>query len=327
MADGGSKKSGEQPIIIKKIIKGGHGHHGGAWKVAYADFVTAMMAFFIVMWILAASSSVKETIVAYFDDPGAFSFVTGKMAVPLDLGLKPIPGRRMGEESGEGAAGESELEFSGKLDENAQSELIKEIKEMAVKDSIDNAEQLKKVGKTLEESIEQQIKENKENAELLNSIKFNYTEEGLEINLVETRENLFFKTGSSDFNVASLKLIDKLGKELGKMPNSIEVEGHTDSKAYKNVYGYTNWELSADRANTARSELEKRGLWEGQIKRVSGYADKKLLYPNNPFDDKNRRVTLFVRFMQTEDIVKEYTSQYDISGEEIKTSSDKKEKK
>lgn len=308
MADGEGKKTGEQPIIIKKIKKGGHGHHGGAWKVAYADFVTAMMAFFIVMWIMAASSSVKEQIVAYFDDPGAFSFVTGKMAVPIDLGMKPVPGRRMGNENGEGM-GSNEFEFNG-MDEKQVSELVEQIKEQAIQDSIANMEQIKQTGETLEENIKEMLKENEENKDLLNSVNIKLTEEGLEINLVESRENLFFKTGRSELNEASKKLLTTLAFELGKLPNNIEIEGHSDSKQYKTFYGYTNWELSSDRANAARRELEVRGLWEGQVTRVSGFADKKLLIPSNPFDDKNRRVTLFVRFLETQELVKEYTSQY-----------------
>lgn len=309
MAEGEGKKSGEQPIIIKKIKKGGHGHHGGAWKVAYADFVTAMMAFFIVMWILAASTDVKEQITAYFDDPGAFSFVTGKMAVPVDLGLKPETSIKKGDETGTGDV-ESDVEFSGTLDESALEDFMKEVKELAKQDSISNFEKLKQVANSLEENITKIIQENQENKELLNSIKFTFTEEGLQINLLESKENLFFKKGSSELNEFSKKLLNKLAVELGKLPNDIEIEGHTDSKSYKNIYGYTNWELSSDRANAARRELEVRGLWEGQVKKVSGYADKKLLIPNNPFDDQNRRVTLFVRFLDTKELVDEYTNEY-----------------
>lgn len=323
MADGEGKKSGEQPIIIKKIKKGGHGHHGGAWKVAYADFVTAMMAFFIVMWILAASSDVKKQITSYFDDPGAFSFVTGKMAVPIDLGMKPVPGRRMGDETGEGAAGESDMEFSGELDANAIEAMMQEVKEMAMQDSIVNTDKLKQVANSLEENITKLIQENKENQELLNSIKFTFTEEGLQINLLESKENLFFKKGSSELNEISKKLLTKLAFELGKLPNNIEIEGHTDSKSYKTIYGYTNWELSSDRANAARRELEVRGLWEGQVQKVSGYADKQLLIPNNPFDDQNRRVTLFVRFLETKDLINEYTDEYNIKNKENSKNNEK----
>ena len=100
-------ESKEQPIIIKKIVKGGHGHHGGAWKVAYADFVTAMMAFFIVMWILSAGQEAKEEVAAYFNNPGAFSYLTGRRTIPIDTGLLPEPGKTPGDEIGEGTGQEN----------------------------------------------------------------------------------------------------------------------------------------------------------------------------------------------------------------------------
>lgn len=307
MAEGEGKKSGEQPIIIKKIKKGGHGHHGGAWKVAYADFVTAMMAFFIVMWILAASSTVKEQIESYFNDPGAFSYTTGKMAVPIDLGLKPLQGRKMGTEADMG--GNSELEFNGMTQKQVE-DLFNDLKEQAINDSISNMEQVKQVGQSLEKAIKEMIEQDVDEKQFLNAIKFAYEEQGLEIDLVEAKENLFFKSGSPELSEPSKKLLSKLAYELGKLPNNIDIEGHTDSKQYKNFYGYTNWELSSDRANAARRELEVRGLWAGQVSRVSGFADKKLLYPNNPFDDRNRRVSLFIKYLNTKELLDEYTNQY-----------------
>lgn len=304
--DGHGKKSGEQPIIVKKIKKGGHGHHGGAWKVAYADFVTAMMAFFIVMWILAQSESVKTLVSSYFENPGAFEFVTGKDAVPIDLGLRPKQSTAPGDADG---TGQSDLmkELGQFMTPEQVDSLYKSIIKEAQKDSVELAKNLESTGDQLKEEIKKMISENKEINDALNSIQFTVSEEGLAIDLIESKENLFFKVGSSELEPKVYVILEKLALALGQLPNHIEVEGHTDARNFSNKYGYTNWELSADRANSARRSFEMRGLWEGQIQKVSGYADKKLLNKENPFDDKNRRVTVVIRNIATSEIVKEKT--------------------
>lgn len=301
MADEEKKKSTEQPIIIKKINKGGHGAHGGAWKVAYADFVTAMMAFFIVMWIMSASTEVKENVSAYFDNPGIFKFVEGKSAVPIEMGLKPVPGKKMGEEKGDGN-GDKPQEFLT-LDKKQQDSLIKEITRQAIQDSIQAQKALEETSEILKELTKQVSIDNPDLKELINSIQFEFTDEGLKIEFVETKESLFFKSGSSELLPSAKKILLTFAKEIGKLSNYVQIEGHTDAKSYSNKNGYSNWELSADRANATRRALSASGLWNGQVVGVTGFAEQKLLNKENPFDERNRRVTLLVKKLDTKEIM------------------------
>lgn len=284
-----------QPIIVKKIKKVSGGHHGGAWKVAYADFVTAMMALFIVLWILSASEETQDQIQAYFDDPGAFSFVTGKRAVATESGLKPIPGSILGEMVGDGG---------GNIEDNdidSESQAIKQLMNEAIRDSIEAAENLKSSAEELQEFIEGLISSSSGLSDFSESVKFTFTEDGLKIELVENNENLFFEVGSSKINPKGEKIIAMLAKEIGKLPNSVEIQGHTDSRKYGKSNGYSNWDLSSDRANSTRKYMESKGLWNGQISVVAGYADKELVNKDNPFANENRRVTIYLKYLKSKD--------------------------
>lgn len=303
---GAGRKSKEQPIIIKKIKKGGHGHHGGAWKVAYADFVTAMMAFFIVMWILSAGQEAQEQVAAYFNEPGAFNFLTGKRAVPVDLGFTPEPGRRVGDDQGEGL-GSSKEEYKVVLDEETKNEIINEAQkrayQQAVQDSIKAAIDVEVVMENLQEFLEETAEDNPEMADILQSIDFQLFEDGLRIELIETDESVFFKVGSAELRSEIIFILKELGNQIGKLPNNVEIEGHTDARGYSQGAQYTNWELSSDRANAARRILDASGLWDGQISKVTGYADRILRLPDNPFDKTNRRITIFIRQMNIKEFI------------------------
>lgn len=280
----------EEPIIIKKKKgHGGHGHHGGAWKVAYADFVTAMMAFFIVMWILASSQEVKEAVSSYFNDPGAFNFLTGERTIPVDLGLTPPQGKG-GDDKNKSGTQKVVISFNPEMRDSIISGLMKK----AEQDSVKAAELVAKTAQTLQNQINQLVGQNPELKEILSSIKIELTKEGLRIELIESTESLFFEIGSSKLKPKASELLQNLASEIGKLANSVEIEGHTDSRAYMGKGGYSNWELSSDRANAARRILEK-GLWEGQIARVTGFGDRKLRTPDNPFDVTNRRVSILIK--------------------------------
>lgn len=288
----------KQPIIIKKINKvSGGGHHGGAWKVAYADFVTAMMALFIVLWILSASDETQEQITAYFDDPGAFSFVTGKRTQPSDNGLEPEPGRKIGDNIGDGGGNI----VDNNIDNESQS--FQRMMNEAIRDSIESAENLKSSAEELEDFIEGLISTTDGLSDFSESVKFEFTEDGLKIELVENNENLFFEVGSSKINPKGEKIIALLAKEIGKLPNSIEIQGHTDSRKYSNNNSYSNWDLSTDRANSTRKYMELKGLWNGQISIVSGYADKELVNNENPFANENRRVTIYLKYIKSKEFL------------------------
>jgi chemotaxis protein MotB len=301
------QKHKEEPIIIKKK-KGHHGHaaHGGSWKVAYADFVTAMMAFFIVMWILGQSEQIRQMVSAYFKDPGAFNFITGKRTVPVKIDVFE------NQESGKGE-GKEKHQFTFFLPPEQQDTLAEKVsqklKKQAIQDSIKAVERVKSVVEELQKVFSESAAKNPNLAEMLKSVQFELTKEGLRIELIESKESVFFEVGSAKLKPAAKELLASLAKEIGKLPNYVEVEGHTDSRQYSKQSGYTNWELSADRANAARKVLEENGLWEGQIVKVTGFADKKLKNPENPFDYSNRRTTILIKNISTEEILKNYTKQ------------------
>jgi chemotaxis protein MotB len=238
----------EQPIIIKK--KGGHGgHHGGAWKVAYADFVTAMMALFIVLWLMNSSKPVQEAVGGYFRDPNG---VAQKKGTAL------------------GGAGETAPVVKKEDMAKLREDLLKAMKQLA------DFEKLKK------------------------QIEMTVTPEGLKIELMEDPNGTFFENGKAQPTPIMQTLLKVLSVEVGKLPNPVLIEGHTDSKPFSDSQAYGNWELSTDRANAARRLMENTGLRSNQVVQVRGYADQNLRKPLQPEDASNRRVTLIVQYIKTE---------------------------
>ncbi|MBI5084407.1 MAG: OmpA family protein [Acidobacteria bacterium] len=231
------------PIIIKRQI--GHGrHHGGAWKVAYADFVTAMMALFIVLWLLSSDEKVKKAIGGYFQDPTG----SGKMA-------------------GSTMAGISE----------------------GISIDRDNMDKLK-------EKLEQAMKELPKFDQIKKNVQVTVTPEGLRVELSENEGGMFFESGNAKPTTQGTELIRMLGEQLRAMPNKLLVEGYTDAKPYASDAGYTNWELSADRANRARRILQEAGVAGEQVAQVRGFADHRLKIPAKPLDPSNRRVSVLVQY-------------------------------
>ncbi len=299
MANDNDQGHKEQPIIIKKVKKGGHGgHHGGAWKVAYADFVTAMMAFFIVMWILASSEEVKESVSSYFQEPGAFSFVTGKRTIPIDLNLQPERNKGEGKKEGE-----NENAFVIQFEKKKMDTIEAESLFKAMSDSAQAAKRVEVVGEKLKNEIKNELSAKPELKDIISSIKIEMTREGLRIELIESSESLFFEVGSATLKPEAIVILTKLAREIGKLPNNVEIEGHTDSRAFRSKAIYSNWELSSDRANAARRLLESRGLWEGQAMKVTGFADRKLRNQGNPFDVSNRRVSILIKQLSTDQFI------------------------
>jgi chemotaxis protein MotB len=238
-----------QPIIIIKK-KGGHGgHHGGAWKVAYADFVTAMMSLFIVLWLMGSSEKVKHAVAGYFNDP---------------KGLSTQLGTTM---TGTGAT-------------VAQ---------------VDNKDLEK-----LKEKLEEEIKARKDLEKLSKQIEIKITPEGLRIELIEDKNGTFYELGSAKLSQNGQTLLSLLATELQTLPNLLLIEGHTDSTPYSDQNGYSNWELSADRANSARKILQQDGVRANQVTQVRGYADQMLRVKDNPADPSNRRISILVK-NETED--------------------------
>jgi chemotaxis protein MotB len=255
---------GAQPIIVKKKKAGHGGHHGGAWKVAYADFVTAMMAFFLVMWLVGQSKAVKSSVAGYFRDPGIFD--QAKSDGPIaggDLKLDPeaAPPRDAGIDGNGLADGERAA-----LEDTAKR----------IKEQLALSPDLRSLGKQIEIQI---------------------TRDGLRIELVDAERQTFFASGSAALAPGTEKVLELIAHELGELKNSIVIEGHTDSRPYAVTDLYSNWELSADRANAARRIMERSGLHAGQVRGVRGYADRQLRVADEPLDARNRRVSVIVEHL------------------------------
>ena len=236
--------AGTPPIIIKKKVSHG-GHHGGAWKVAYADFVTAMMALFIVLWLMNSSKQIQEAVGGYFKDP------TGTA-------------KQVGSDQ-RGAAENFVL-------------------------SQDNMEQLK-------EQLQKAIKEVPKFDQLKNHIDMTVTNEGLRIELSESATGTFFDSGKARISEGGEELLVVMAEELGKLPNKLAIEGHTDSKKYAEGSNYGNWELSSDRANAARRLLQLHGIRLDQVTQVRGFADQRLRKKEDALDPANRRISLIVQYI------------------------------
>jgi len=235
-----------RPIIIVKKKSGHGGHHGGAWKVAYADFVTAMMALFIVLWLMNSSKQIQDAVGGYFKDPSGTSKMVG-------------------------------------TDQRGSGENFNLTK--------DNMAELK-------EQLQKSVRRMTDFDKLKNQIQMTVTAEGLRIELLETASGTFFESGSPRENVDGKALLVLLAQELGKLPNKISIEGHTDSKPYAKTADYGNWELSSDRANAARRLMQANGVREDQVAQVRGFADQRLRTPNNPLDPANRRISLIVQYVE-----------------------------
>jgi chemotaxis protein MotB len=232
-----------EPVIIIKKKMGGHAaHHGGAWKVAYADFVTAMMSLFIVLWLMSANSDVQKAVAGYFRDPKGY----GKTG------------------SSVGGAGESLAISKSQMGE-------------------------------LKEKLEGAMRQMPEFQKLKNNVTMTVTGEGLRIELLETEKGMFFDSGNAQPSAYGKDLLESLSKELGKLQNSVLIEGHTDSRPF-NSTTYSNWELSSDRANSARRIMQESGLGRSQVSQVRGFADQKLRDPSQPDDASNRRISVIVQY-------------------------------
>jgi chemotaxis protein MotB len=245
-------------IIIKPRKRVHEAHHGGAWKVAYADFVTALMAFFLVMWLVGQNTAVRHAIAAYFKDPGAFAEGRGASILEGGGGIAP----------GDGA------------------------KPVAKPTPVPQDRQ------TLEQAateIKQALEATPEFGEVRGQVEIHMTSEGLRIEMQESASSCFFDTGSATMTPQAERLFGTIGRQLQKLPNGVLVEGHTDSRQYSSREGYTNWELSADRANAVRRVMEKAGLGLQRVREVRGYADTQLRVAANPMDARNRRVSILVR--------------------------------
>jgi chemotaxis protein MotB len=241
-------QAAKQPIIVIKKKAAGHERHGGAWKVAYADFVTAMMALFIVLWLMNSSEKLRKTIGGYFQDP-----------------------RGNGKQTGTNRGGSGEGLIVKKDD------MLK-----------------------LKDRLQQAMKKMQDFSQIHQQVQMTITAEGLRIELLETKGGFFFENGSPVATPQGKELLSSLAQEIGQLPNTLLIEGHTDSAPYAGRSDYSNWELSSDRANSARRTMEAAGLRADQTGYVRGMADRKLKDRANPFDPANRRISLIIQYQDAD---------------------------
>ncbi|HTA48798.1 MAG TPA: flagellar motor protein MotB [Verrucomicrobiae bacterium] len=234
-----------RPVIILKKKARHTGHHGGAWKVAYADFVTAMMSLFIVLWLLNSSKPIQDAVGGYFRDPNGTAAKKGSTL-----------------------AGATE-------------------KFILAKDDMPK----------LKDQLEQKIRQMNDFEKLKSHVEMTVTSEGLRIELTESASGTFFESGSPKLNTDGRELLITLAGELGKLPNTLFIEGHTDSKPYAAFGSYSNWELSTDRANAARRLMQSSGIRSDQVTQVRGFSDQHLRKLDDPLDPSNRRISLIVQYL------------------------------
>jgi chemotaxis protein MotB len=232
-------------IIIIRRKKAGHGgHHGGAWKVAYADFVTAMMALFIVLWLMSADKEVKEEIASFFNNPSGPGKQTGTAAAGTGNGI------------------DITRDDMKKLAEKIRQALLTVPKFQDIKDHVE----------------------------------ITVTSDGLRIEMLETEAGLFFESSRADLTPAGAALLSTLAVQLATLPNTLMIEGHTDSKPFASAGTYSNWELSTDRAHSARKLMVASGVSVDQIGQLRGYADRALRHPEDPKAASNRRISVIVQY-------------------------------
>ncbi|MES2305395.1 MAG: flagellar motor protein MotB [Gemmatimonadota bacterium] len=251
------KTDREQPIIIiRKIVKKGGGHHGGAWKVAFADFMTAMMALFLVLWLVTQSSEIRSSIAGYFQDPLGRSNESGASMIPGE-GQPMTPTR---------------AQIQAKPADGRHDELLQ-----------------------LSQQIKESLPDSLASAGLSQHVVIEVTDEGLRISLLEDSTDVFFASGSATLFPKAQQLFTSIGTVLERVGYPVIIEGHTDSHPFAAGKGYTNWELSADRANSARRALILGGYDGEKVTAVRGLADREPRIPTDPSAPQNRRVTILVQ--------------------------------
>jgi chemotaxis protein MotB len=268
-----------QPIIVKRVKKVAGGHHGGAWKIAFADFATAMMAFFLVLWLMSsATPEQKKVISGYFQDPIGFSESASPYVIDLGGTPTPSPDNTINPEIEEKPLNEI---LPDKANEALQAEQLAEL--------VDK-ERLELLLKELQVKVD----ENPELKDFRDQIHFEITQDGLRIQITDAANRPMFDLGSARLQPYFEDILLIMSDTIKAVPNKISISGHTDAKPFAGNNGFGNWELSAGRANAARRTLEAGGYPEEQVARVVGYASSSLFDRNDPMNPVNRRIDIVV---------------------------------
>lgn len=292
---GAPGKGGEaaRPIIVKRIKKAAGGHHGGAWKIAYADFVTAMMAFFLLMWLLGSTAKGDLSgISAYFASPLQVAMGGGSGAGDASSVVQG-GGQDLTRQAGQVRRGDTAADRRTYALKAAQAEFERQ-----------EASQLR----SLKEKIEDQLNANPGLKAFKSQIRLDITSEGLRIQIVDDRNRPMFALSSSHLQDYTRDILSEIGRTLNDVPNHISIAGHTDARAYAGgEKGFSNWDLSAERANAARRAMVEAGLQQDRVIRIVGLGSTVLFNPDDPMDPMNRRISIVVMNRRTETAVRKDT--------------------
>ncbi|MGV7209796.1 flagellar motor protein MotB [Oxalobacteraceae bacterium A2-2] len=281
-------EEGLRPIIVKRIKKSGGGHHGGAWKIAYADFVTAMMAFFLLMWLLGSTTK------------GDLNGISEYFKTPLKVAMQG--GSGSGDSSSVIPGGGKDLtRRDGQVNASSDPSVKKTYNLTAAKAALEKEE----AGRlqALKDKLEAQILANPQLQKFKDQLLMDITSEGLRIQIVDEQNRPMFALAKAELQPYTKEILHEIGRVLNDVPNKIGLSGHTDSTPYMSDAGYSNWELSADRANASRRELIVGGMADNKVLRVVGLASAANLDRQDPFNPINRRISIIVMNKRTEDAV------------------------
>ncbi len=271
-----------RPIIVKKIKKSGGGHHGGAWKIAYADFVTAMMAFFLLMWLLGSTSKAqKEGISDYFKTPLKVALMGGTSVGASDTLIKGGGGKDLTKKQGQVKP----------VDGPPGKQKAVDIKD--AKAALEKAEAEKLIG--LKNKLEKTIEDSPTLSKFKKQLILDITTEGLRIQIVDEQNRPMFESSKAEMQPYAKQILKEIGQMLNGVTNKVSLSGHTDAASYSSGgKAYSNWELSADRANASRRELVAGGMDETKLLRVVGLASASLFDKDDPLNPINRRISIIV---------------------------------
>ncbi|WP_343730835.1 flagellar motor protein MotB [Duganella sp.] len=294
-------EEGLRPIIVKRIKKGGGGHHGGAWKIAYADFVTAMMAFFLLMWLLGSTTK------------GDLNGISEYFKTPLKVAMSG--GSGSGDSSSVIKGGGKDLTRTDGQVKASDDPTVKKTFNLTAAKAALEAEENQRL-KALKEKIENKIDANPLLKKYKEQLLLDITNDGLRIQIVDEQNRPMFALAKAELQPYTKDILHEIGFVLNDVPNRISLSGHTDSTPYMSETGYSNWELSADRANASRRELIVGGMQDSKVLRVVGLASAVNLDKADPFNPINRRISIVVMNKRAEESVLRDGRQIEVGAEE-----------